>query len=255
MPFVERRAEDLVLVAGDRRLEVEEVAGLVLAGVVDAPHRPVPRAEAALVEPERVDVRLDGAAFYVNRAAGLGLVAYLYAHLLMLSMLVRGPDAWDNFIDLASSPPFLALDVVLLAGVLVHAANGVRVVLLGLGLVARGQRARLSATPPLAGQMISGAALLVLLTLHLVAQHLVVPTGLRYTEDVISGLRSPLMLVTEIAVLVVVAYHALAGVRVVLVDVGFSPRTEERIARILSIAWIGTIIYGVALFAAILAAA
>ena len=216
---------------------------------------PVPDARPEAAELEAVDVRLGGMAFLVNRAAGLGLVAYLYLHLLMLSMLVRGPGAWDNFVDLASSPPFLALDVVLLAGILIHAANGVRVVLIGVGLVVRGQRARLTAAPPLAGQMVSGAALVVLMTLHLVAQHLVVPTGLRDTEGVVSGLRNPAMLVMEIAVLAFVAYHALAGVRVVLFDIGFSVRTEARIARLLSIAWIGTVIYGIALFAAILAAA
>ena len=41
----------------------------------------------------------------------------------------------------------------------------------------------------------------------------------------------------------------------VLFDIGFSVRTEARIVRLLSIAWIGTVIYGIALFAAILAAA
>ena len=235
--------------AARARRHLSDVAG------IEGGSAPVPDARPEAAELEAVDVRLGGLAFLVNRAAGLGLVAYLYMHLLILSMLVRGPDAWDNFVDLASSPPFLALDVLLLAGLLVHAANGIRVVLIGLGLVARGQRARLTAAPPLAGQMVSGAALLVLLTLHLVAQHLVVPTGLRYAEDVVGGLRSPAMLVMEIAVLAFVAYHALAGVRVVLVDIGFSVRTEERIARILWIVWIGTVVYGVALFAAILAAA
>jgi succinate dehydrogenase / fumarate reductase cytochrome b subunit len=225
-----------------------------MAGI-DDDGAPVVAAGREADRPEAVDVRLGGVAFLVNRAAGLGLVAYLYLHLLMLSMLVRGPDAWDSFVDLASSPPFLFLDLMLLVGLLIHAVNGVRVVVIGLGLVARGQRARLRATPPLAGQMISGAALLVLVPLHLVAQHLVVPTGLRYAEDVIGGLRSPLMLVMEIAVLAFVAYHALAGVRVVLFDIGFSVRTEARIERLLSIAWIGTVIYGIALFAAILAAA
>ena len=205
--------------------------------------------------PGPVDVRLGGVAFVVNRAIGLGLVAYLYLHLLTLSMLARGPDAWDSFVDLASTPPFLALDVILLVGILIHAANGVRVVLIGLRLVARGQRARLSAAPPLAGQMISGAALLLLLALHLVAQHLVVPTGLRATDDVITGLRSPVMLAMEVAVLAFIAYHALLGVRVVLFDIGFSIRTEARIERLLSIAWIVTVVYGVALFAAILNAA
>ena len=84
------------------------------------------------------------------------------------------------------------------------------------------------AAPPLAGQMISGAALLVLLVLHIVAQHLVVPTDLRYTDDGMSGLRSPLMLGMEVAVLAFVAYHALVGIRVVLFDIGFSIRTEQR---------------------------
>jgi succinate dehydrogenase hydrophobic anchor subunit len=216
---------------------------------------PVVPAGRQAEEPERVDVRLGGMAFLVNRAAGLGLVAYLYLHLLMLSMLARGPDAWDSFIDLALSPPFLAIDAVLVVGLLIHAVNGIRVVLVGIGLVARGQRARLTASPPLAGQMVSGAALLVLMTVHLVAQHLVVPTGLRYSEDVIGGLRSPLLLAVEVAVLAFVTYHALAGVRVVLFDIGFSVRTEERIVRLLWIVWIGTVIYGVVLFAAILNAA
>lgn len=205
--------------------------------------------------PEPVDVRLGGTAFLVNRAAALGLVAYLYLHLLMLSMLVRGPDAWDDFVDLASSPPFLVLDVILLAGLLVHAANGVRILAIGIRLAARGQRSRVAAAPPLAGQMVSGAALLVLLALHLVAQHLVVPTGLRYFEDVVAGLRGPLMLAMEAALLAFVAYHALLGVRVVLFDVGFSTRAEAWIVGLLRIAWVGTVVYGIALFAAILAAA
>jgi succinate dehydrogenase/fumarate reductase cytochrome b subunit len=63
------------------------------------------------------------------------------------------------------------------------------------------------------------------------------------------------MLGMEVAVLAFVAYHALIGIRVVLFDIGFSIRTEQRIARLLWIAWIGTVIYGVALFAAILNAA
>ena len=216
---------------------------------------PVVAARRTAEEPEAVDVRLGGMAFLVNRAAGLGLVAYLYLHLLMLSMLARGPDAWDSFIDLALSPPFLAIDAVLVAGLAIHAVNGIRVLLIGVGLVARRQRARLTAVPPLAGQMVSGAALLVLMTVHLIAQHLVVPTGLRYAEDVIDGLRSPLLLAVEVAVLAFVTYHALAGVRVVLFDTGFSVRTERRIVSALRIVWIGTVIYGVALFAAILNAA
>ena len=85
--------------------------------------------------------RLGGIAFLLNRLTGIGLVAYLYLHLAILSMLVQGPNAWDTFVGIALSPPFLAFDVILLAGMLIHGLNGIRVGLVGLGLVASRQRA------------------------------------------------------------------------------------------------------------------
>lgn len=85
--------------------------------------------------------RLGGFAFMLNRLTGLGLVLYLYLHLVILSTLVRGPSAWDQFVDIALSPPFLALDVLLLTGMLIHGLNGLRVGLLGLGIVSSGQKA------------------------------------------------------------------------------------------------------------------
>jgi succinate dehydrogenase / fumarate reductase membrane anchor subunit len=104
-------------------------------------------------------------------------------------------------------------------------------------------------------QVISGAALLVLLGLHMVAQHFIVPTGLRFYEDVIAWLRNPVMIAVEVAFLVFVTYHAIAGVRAILFDFGFSERTERRITNILWVVGIVTVVYGVALFAAILNAA
>lgn len=85
--------------------------------------------------------RLGGLAFILNRLTGLGLVLYLYLHLVILSTLARGAGAWDGFVGLALSPPFLALDVILLTGMLIHGLNGIRVGLVGLGLVASRQRA------------------------------------------------------------------------------------------------------------------
>jgi succinate dehydrogenase / fumarate reductase, cytochrome b subunit len=85
--------------------------------------------------------RTGGLAFALNRLTGLGLVLYLYLHLVILSTLVRGASAWDQFVELALSPPFLTLDVILLAGMLIHGLNGIRVGLVGLGIVASRQRA------------------------------------------------------------------------------------------------------------------
>jgi succinate dehydrogenase / fumarate reductase, cytochrome b subunit len=85
--------------------------------------------------------RLGGIAFILNRLTGMGLVLYLYLHLGILSILIQGPNAWDTFVDIALSPPFLALDVLLLTGMLIHGLNGIRVGLVGLGLVASRQKA------------------------------------------------------------------------------------------------------------------
>jgi succinate dehydrogenase / fumarate reductase cytochrome b subunit len=91
-----------------------------------------------------VDVRgrrLGGWAFLINRATGLGVLLYLYLHLIVLSMLAGGPGSWDGFVSIAGNPIFLALDVVLLFGLLAHGLNGIRVALVGLGIVIDRQRA------------------------------------------------------------------------------------------------------------------
>ena len=89
--------------------------------------------------------RLGGWAFALNRLSGIGLVMYLYLHLTILSQLARGPDAWDSFVSLASSPPLLAFDVILLAGLLLHGLNGIRVTLVGFGFVVDRHKAMLVA--------------------------------------------------------------------------------------------------------------
>ena len=90
------------------------------------------------------DVRQRGLgmwAYALNRLTGLGLVLYLYLHLVILSMLVGGPASWDPFVKLARSRLFLSLDVILIAGWLIHGLNGLRVTLTGIGLGVRSQKA------------------------------------------------------------------------------------------------------------------
>jgi succinate dehydrogenase / fumarate reductase, cytochrome b subunit len=79
-------------------------------------------------------------AFALNRITGIGLVVYLVLHLLVLSILAQGQAGWDSFVALAGSPVFLVLDVVLIAGILLHGLNGVRVALTGMGFGLRRQR-------------------------------------------------------------------------------------------------------------------
>ncbi len=79
-------------------------------------------------------------AFILHRLSGLGLVFYLYLHLVILNQLRQGPAAWDALLRTLRSPLVLALDGLLLFGLILHALNGLRLSLLGLGLAVRWQR-------------------------------------------------------------------------------------------------------------------
>lgn len=90
------------------------------------------------------DVRKRGTghwAFSMNRFTSLGLVFYLYLHLGVLSLLLGGERSWHGFLELATTPVFLGLDVLLLFGLLFHGLNGLRVALVGSGIAADRQKA------------------------------------------------------------------------------------------------------------------
>jgi succinate dehydrogenase / fumarate reductase, cytochrome b subunit len=83
-------------------------------------------------------------AYALNRITGIGLVVYMYLHLVVLSMLLRGPGSWDAFVSLARSPYFLALDVILFAGALIHGLNGLRLALTSFAIGVKIQKALFS---------------------------------------------------------------------------------------------------------------
>lgn len=105
---------------------------------------------------------IGGWAFAVNRVTGLGLVFYLYLHLAVLSMLLRGASAWDDFLRIATTTAFLGLDVLLVFGLLYHGLNGVRVALVGTGIVPNRQRALFWAGTVVGTVLLVGAALHIL---------------------------------------------------------------------------------------------
>ncbi len=79
--------------------------------------------------------------FILFRLSGLGLTLYLAAHFVALTNLVVGPAAWASFLNLAHTPLFVLFDVILIAGILVHGLNGLRVALIGLGFGTRSHKA------------------------------------------------------------------------------------------------------------------
>ena len=72
-------------------------------------------------------------AFLLNRLTGAILVLYLLAHFVVLGQLVRGAEGWDALLEIFGSRPFLVGDVLLIAAVVYHGLNGLRIIALTLG--------------------------------------------------------------------------------------------------------------------------
>lgn len=100
-------------------------------------------------------------------------------------------------------------------------------------------------------QAITGVLVLVLITVHMIANHFIVSRGLRNFDDVVSYLSNPIVVVWEVVFLAVVTWHGLLGLRAILFDFGLSPGTERRITRLLTVVGVVAVAYGLWLTAVI----
>ena len=93
-------------------------------------------------------------------------------------------------------------------------------------------------------QVFTGVGLVILLGLHFIANHFIAKGGLRNFADVVAYLRNPIILGLELLFLVFVTTHALLGMRAILLDLGFSERTEKRLSQVLTGVGVLTVGYG-----------
>ena len=69
------------------------------------------------------------------RISGIVLVLYLIAHLWVISQgRIGGPESLDALFETLDKPLLVLLDLMLVAAVLYHALNGVRIILMDLGV-------------------------------------------------------------------------------------------------------------------------
>ncbi len=101
-------------------------------------------------------------------------------------------------------------------------------------------------------QAISGLVLVVLLGLHMIANHFVVPGGLQTYRDVVHYLSNPVILVLETLFLIFVTTHALLGVRAIIFDTGLSRRAERTVNRVLAGLGVLIVVYALWLTATII---
>lgn len=81
-------------------------------------------------------------AWILFRISGLILVAYLFVHIVIISQgEVGGPDTLDRLFEMFEDPFLAFLDFMLVAAVLYHGLNGVRVILMDFGVGIRRHKA------------------------------------------------------------------------------------------------------------------
>ncbi|MBI4336507.1 MAG: succinate dehydrogenase, cytochrome b556 subunit [Chloroflexi bacterium] len=103
------------------------------------------------------ETRMGWWAWAGRRVTGVALVLYLLAHIGVISTALRGQHDFDRVLAVLQSPPFVVADLLLLLAVLYHTLDGLRIILLDLGIGARHQAALIWAVGALT-MALTGAA-------------------------------------------------------------------------------------------------
>ena len=93
---------------------------------------------------------------------------------------------------------------------------------------------------------LTGLGLLVLVTVHMIANHFVVRSigGLRDYQQVLAYIANPAIFTIESLFLLFVTVHAMLGLRGVLLDLDPAPRLRRWIDRGLAVLGLATLAYG-----------
>ena len=93
-------------------------------------------------------------------------------------------------------------------------------------------------------KILTGFLVIVVLVIHLIVNHLIVPGGLLSYADIVQYYQNPIIPIMEIAFLIFVVTHALIGLRSVLLDLHPSNVILRLINYGLGVLGIGSIAYG-----------
>ena len=74
--------------------------------------------------------------YYFHRLSGVGVLIFLLAHIVDTMLLGWGPGVYDKMVRLYAMPAFMLGEVALLAAVLYHALNGIRIFIIDITPVA-----------------------------------------------------------------------------------------------------------------------
>jgi succinate dehydrogenase / fumarate reductase cytochrome b subunit len=78
--------------------------------------------------------QIGGWAFILNRITALALTFYLFLHLIILSLLAKGPEGYDGFLALVRNPIMIFGELLVVAAGIIHGLNGLRILLTTFGI-------------------------------------------------------------------------------------------------------------------------
>jgi succinate dehydrogenase / fumarate reductase cytochrome b subunit len=86
------------------------------------------------------NVRAGMYAWLFHRITGLALVFYILLHIFVIASVNFGGGSFDAVMGLLTTKPFVLIDLVLVAVVLYHGLNGIRIIFFDLGYGIKNQR-------------------------------------------------------------------------------------------------------------------
>jgi len=79
-------------------------------------------------------------AWLLHRVAGLAIIFYLLLHIVVISSVLWGTGSFDAVMAVLRRPWFAAGELLLVAAVLYHGLNGLRIILFDLGVGLKRQK-------------------------------------------------------------------------------------------------------------------
>ena len=67
--------------------------------------------------------------FVLRRISGVALVLYLFLHMWIMGSITQGPEVFDARLNIVQTPVFKLLEIALLAAVVYHGLDGVRLLM------------------------------------------------------------------------------------------------------------------------------
>jgi succinate dehydrogenase / fumarate reductase cytochrome b subunit len=67
--------------------------------------------------------------FLLRRITGVALVLYLFLHIWVIGSALGGPEAFDARLALVQGPVFTVFEILLLAAIIYHAFDGIRLLI------------------------------------------------------------------------------------------------------------------------------